>query len=485
MVEVIVQDDFDVVIQPEPDDDVIVTADDEIGIIQVPEQGPPGPQGIPGLDGEGGNAILYGPSDPTTVVGKDDDFYINTTTHFIFGPKATIWPPGTSLIGPQGAQGLQGPQGAPGTNGTNGNTVLYGTVDPTTEGRNGDFYINTITHFIFGPKGQVTTNVWPAGTSLVGPQGPQGPKGDVGPSGGLATIYISDTPPTGVPDNVLWWESDSGNLFVRYNDGDSSQWVLTGGMGGTGGVGGGTSSFPATATPLMDGTASVGTATTKYALEDHVHPSDTSRAPLASPVFTGDPKAPTPSVGDNDTSIATTAFVQAAITAGATGGIPSGTKMLFAQPSAPVGWTLDTTHNDKALRVINTTGGAASGGTNSWTSVMGQSNTGDHTLQLAEMSAGIASAQVNSIAVYPAGSPSWNMEVSNYGYTAAGPGAMMTDPQYVIGKSLSGSPTITYTNQSSANNNIGVYSSNTSGGAHNHPITMDIQYVNVIIASKN
>lgn len=36
------------------------------------------------------------------------------------------------------------------------------------------------------------------------------------------------------------------------------------------------------------------------------------KAPLASPVFTGNPTAPTPTAGDNDTSIATTAFVQAA-----------------------------------------------------------------------------------------------------------------------------------------------------------------------------
>lgn len=36
---------------------------------------------------------------------------------------------------------------------------------------------------------------------------------------------------------------------------------------------------------------------------------------LASPTFTGDPKAPTPAPGDNDTSIATTAFVKAAIDA--------------------------------------------------------------------------------------------------------------------------------------------------------------------------
>ena len=35
-----------------------------------------------------------------------------------------------------------------------------------------------------------------------------------------------------------------------------------------------------------------------------------AKAPLASPLFTGDPRAPTPPAGDNDTSIATTAFVQ-------------------------------------------------------------------------------------------------------------------------------------------------------------------------------
>ena len=38
-------------------------------------------------------------------------------------------------------------------------------------------------------------------------------------------------------------------------------------------------------------------------------------APINSPVFTGDPKAPTPDIADNDTSVATTAFVKAAIAA--------------------------------------------------------------------------------------------------------------------------------------------------------------------------
>jgi Collagen triple helix repeat (20 copies) len=68
------------------------------------------------------------------------------------------------------------------------------------------------------------------------------------------------------------------------------------------------------ANPVMDGAAAAGTSL-RYARQDHMHPTDTSRAPLASPTFTGDPKAPTPTAGDNDTSIATTAFVTTAAAA--------------------------------------------------------------------------------------------------------------------------------------------------------------------------
>ena len=64
-----------------------------------------------------------------------------------------------------------------------------------------------------------------------------------------------------------------------------------------------------TTTPSMDGTASYGSGTT-WARADHVHPTDTSRAPLASPDFTGTPTAPTAANGTNTTQIATTAFVQ-------------------------------------------------------------------------------------------------------------------------------------------------------------------------------
>jgi hypothetical protein len=64
----------------------------------------------------------------------------------------------------------------------------------------------------------------------------------------------------------------------------------------------------ASSAPAMDGSAAVG-ASTRYARSDHVHPTDTSRAAIASPSFTGTPTAPTPSAGDSSTKIATTAFL--------------------------------------------------------------------------------------------------------------------------------------------------------------------------------
>jgi hypothetical protein len=62
----------------------------------------------------------------------------------------------------------------------------------------------------------------PAGPA--GPTGPQGPQGVPGTSG--TSVTVSDTPPSSPADNSLWWESDTGNLYIRYNDGDSSQWVI-------------------------------------------------------------------------------------------------------------------------------------------------------------------------------------------------------------------------------------------------------------------
>ncbi len=55
-----------------------------------------------GTDGIDGKTILYGTAAPTTE-GVNGDFYIRTTTNYIYGPKAAgTWPVGTSLVGPAG-----------------------------------------------------------------------------------------------------------------------------------------------------------------------------------------------------------------------------------------------------------------------------------------------------------------------------------------------------------------------------------------------
>jgi hypothetical protein len=44
---------------------------------------------------------------------------------------------------------------------------------------------------------------------------------------------------------------------------------------------------------------------------------------------------------------------------------------------------------------------------------------------------------------------------------------------------------LSYTGGMSGYNSIGVTSNNTSGGGHTHPITMNVQYIDLILASKS
>lgn len=179
MSEVEVINNIDVTAMP-GDTAVVVVLEDNVEVIQTMEQGPPGPKGDKGDrgdKGDPGNTVLYGPADPLNHAdGEDGNFWINTTTHFIFGPRVNgIWPAGTSMIGPQGIPG---------------NTVLYGAADPVAgTGVNGNFYINTTTHFMFGPK---AAGAWPAGTSLVGPKGDKGDMGPAGPPGAAGVPEPAD-----------------------------------------------------------------------------------------------------------------------------------------------------------------------------------------------------------------------------------------------------------------------------------------------------
>lgn len=85
--------------------------------------------------------------------------------------------------------------------------------------------------------------------------------------------------------------------------------------------------------PVVNGTATIGTSL-KYARADHIHPTDTSRAALASPTFTGTPLSTTASADTNTTQIATTAYVvgqASSTTPSATGTAAVGTSLKYAR----------------------------------------------------------------------------------------------------------------------------------------------------------
>jgi hypothetical protein len=86
-------------------------------------------------------------------------------------------------------------------------------------------------------------------------------------------------------------------------------------------------------TIAMNGTQAAGTSNL-YARADHVHPSDTTKANLASPTFTGTPLSTTAAADTNTTQIATTAYVigQASASAGvALGTAAVGTSLKYAR----------------------------------------------------------------------------------------------------------------------------------------------------------
>lgn len=111
-------------------------------------EGPLGPRGERGDRGADGKTVLNGASDPASSVGTVGDFYINTNSYVLYGPKtASGWGSGKSILGATGARGATG---AKGDKGEAGYVILSGGNDPTNAiGNTGDFYFNTTTKTLF------------------------------------------------------------------------------------------------------------------------------------------------------------------------------------------------------------------------------------------------------------------------------------------------------------------------------------------------
>jgi hypothetical protein len=139
--------------------------------------------------------------------------------------------------------------------------------------------------------------------------------------------------------------------------------------------------------------------------------------------------------------------------------IPVGTVMLFYQSAAPTGWTQVTTQNNKALRVVSGTG-AGTGGSVAFTTAFAS--------QAVSGTVGTSGATTLSTAQMP--SHAHNTNIQNRQNCGGG-------------ASVSACGNGTYIDTSGQG----------SGGSHTHgggtftgtAINLAVQYIDVIIASKN
>ena len=185
--------------------------------------GPAGAQGIAGtngINGTNGTAVLNGNTNPAAGTGVNGDFYINTATNTLYGPKANgAWPAGVSLVGPAGVAGPQGPAGATGLQGPAGATGPAGPTGPTgLTGATG----------AAGPQGPAGATGLQGPAGATGPAGPTGPTGLTGATGATGSAGVAGPQgPTGAtgpqgPAGLLASGSAAGN--TPYWDG--TQWVL-------------------------------------------------------------------------------------------------------------------------------------------------------------------------------------------------------------------------------------------------------------------
>jgi hypothetical protein len=172
-------------------------------------QGPPGPKGNdgdPGQDGVDGTdgvsieflgAFATAPVSPTL-----NQAYRDTVLKATYVWDGTVWQL-MNIDGADGSNGSNGADGQDGQDGNDGSTILSGSVDPTTEGNDGDFYINTTTWQIFGPK---FSGAWGSGIDIIGADGTNGTNGSDGADGATGS------------DGAAGADGEDAYMYVAYAD---------------------------------------------------------------------------------------------------------------------------------------------------------------------------------------------------------------------------------------------------------------------------
>lgn len=275
-------------------------------------QGPAGPAGATGATGPQGETGPTGPQGPTGPAGAD----------------------GTD--GTDGAQGPQGEQGDPGpgvaAGGTTGQVLAKASdTDYDTEWADAATGSGAVSS-VNGQTGTVVLDASDVGADASG----SAATAQTAAEGYTDTAIASEVTRA---DGAYATASQGALADSATQPGDLAAVATSGAYSDLSGSP--SIPSPSDGNPLTLGTASPGTGTA-YSRYDHKHPMPSAsdvgaaasshthaeadvtglttdlaaKAPLASPTFTGNPTAPTPTAGDNDTSIATTAFVTTAVAAG-------------------------------------------------------------------------------------------------------------------------------------------------------------------------
>jgi len=177
---------------------------------------------------------------------------------------------------------------------------------------------------------------------------------------------------------------------------------------------------------------------------------------------------------------------------------PSGTKMTFQQTAAPTGWTKDTTHDNKALRVVS--GTAGSGGSVNFTTAFGSQNVGATALTSAQIpghthtfsgSGSAASAGAHTHGISDPGHAhtiNFRHNPLNAGVGgAANSDIRGTDPPNAAVNTVGNGTGISINSAGAHTHTVSVSGTTASTGgnaSHTHSLNLAVSYVDLIICTK-
>ena len=178
-------------------------------------------------------------------------------------------------------------------------------------------------------------------------------------------------------------------------------------------------------------------------------------------------------------SVTATSFVGSGASLTGIDAFPAGTSMLFQQTAAPTGWTKQTTHNNKSLRIVS--GSAGTGGSNTFTAAFNTNQTvsgttGGTAVTITGSTAGhsITQAELPDVTL----TPTQRAKTEDKGTLNRGSSSGGGASYEFIDIPLGGSGTA-HTHAAGS----------LAGGSHTHSFSdtfnLDVQYVDFIIANKD